>query len=200
MTLDDIDAIEINEAFASVVLAWQKELDADLTKVGEAGKGYRALSWNAPVSDAGVMRDIRQYVLDPRKAEIEEGEFDSVFYQRGVLISMFTVEAIRLAQEHFGTRLIDAGQLRWGLENLKFDEDGLAWIGVEGMIAPFTITCDDHTGHSGAWVLEWDGERFVKASGLLKADQAMIAPLLEKEANADAQANAPWPTNEECGM
>jgi acetyl-CoA C-acetyltransferase len=33
MTLDDIDLVEINEAFASVVLAWQLESGADLAKV-----------------------------------------------------------------------------------------------------------------------------------------------------------------------
>ncbi|HLT15730.1 MAG TPA: acetyl-CoA C-acetyltransferase [Acidimicrobiales bacterium] len=37
LTLDDIDLVEINEAFASVVLAWQKELDADLAKVNVNG-------------------------------------------------------------------------------------------------------------------------------------------------------------------
>jgi acetyl-CoA C-acetyltransferase len=37
MTLDDIDLIEINEAFASVVIAWQKETDADLAKVNVNG-------------------------------------------------------------------------------------------------------------------------------------------------------------------
>jgi acetyl-CoA C-acetyltransferase len=37
MTLDDIDLVEINEAFASVVLAWQKETGADLTKVNVNG-------------------------------------------------------------------------------------------------------------------------------------------------------------------
>jgi acetyl-CoA C-acetyltransferase len=37
MTLDDIDLIEINEAFASVVLAWQKETGADLAKVNVNG-------------------------------------------------------------------------------------------------------------------------------------------------------------------
>jgi acetyl-CoA C-acetyltransferase len=37
MTLDDIDLVEINEAFASVVLAWQKETNADLTKVNVNG-------------------------------------------------------------------------------------------------------------------------------------------------------------------
>ena len=37
MTLDDIDLVEINEAFASVVLAWAKELDADMSKVNVNG-------------------------------------------------------------------------------------------------------------------------------------------------------------------
>jgi acetyl-CoA C-acetyltransferase len=37
MTIDDIDLIEINEAFASVVLAWQKETGADLAKVNVNG-------------------------------------------------------------------------------------------------------------------------------------------------------------------
>lgn len=37
LKLSDIDLVEINEAFASVVLAWAKELDADLGKVNVNG-------------------------------------------------------------------------------------------------------------------------------------------------------------------
>jgi acetyl-CoA C-acetyltransferase len=37
MTLDGIDLIEINEAFASVVLAWQRETGADLARVNACG-------------------------------------------------------------------------------------------------------------------------------------------------------------------
>ena len=37
MKLADIDLVEINEAFASVVLAWAKELSADLAKVNVNG-------------------------------------------------------------------------------------------------------------------------------------------------------------------
>jgi acetyl-CoA C-acetyltransferase len=37
MTLDEIDVVEINEAFASVVLAWQKETGADLGTVNVNG-------------------------------------------------------------------------------------------------------------------------------------------------------------------
>jgi acetyl-CoA C-acetyltransferase len=37
MDLDDIDLVEINEAFASVVLAWQRETGADLARVNVNG-------------------------------------------------------------------------------------------------------------------------------------------------------------------
>jgi acetyl-CoA C-acetyltransferase len=37
LSLDDIDLVEINEAFAPVVLAWQKETGADLSKVNVNG-------------------------------------------------------------------------------------------------------------------------------------------------------------------
>ncbi|MBV9659686.1 MAG: thiolase family protein [Acidimicrobiales bacterium] len=37
LTLDDVDLVEINEAFASVVLAWQAELHPDMEKVNVNG-------------------------------------------------------------------------------------------------------------------------------------------------------------------
>ena len=37
LSIDDIDLFEVNEAFASVVLAWQKEFDVDLDKVNVNG-------------------------------------------------------------------------------------------------------------------------------------------------------------------
>ena len=37
LTMDDIDLVEINEAFASVVLAWEKELHPDMARVNVNG-------------------------------------------------------------------------------------------------------------------------------------------------------------------
>ncbi len=42
LTLDDLDLIEINEAFASVVLAWQRETGADLARVNVSGGAIAA--------------------------------------------------------------------------------------------------------------------------------------------------------------
>jgi len=51
MTLDQMDLVEINEAFASVVLAWAKELDADLSKVNVNGG---AIALGHPLGATGV--------------------------------------------------------------------------------------------------------------------------------------------------
>jgi acetyl-CoA C-acetyltransferase len=51
MRLDDIDLVEINEAFASVVLAWAKELDADQDKVNVNGG---AIALGHPLGATGV--------------------------------------------------------------------------------------------------------------------------------------------------
>jgi acetyl-CoA acetyltransferases len=51
MSLDDIDLIEINEAFAPVVLAWQQETGADLEKVNVNGG---AIALGHPLGATGV--------------------------------------------------------------------------------------------------------------------------------------------------
>jgi acetyl-CoA acyltransferase len=51
LTLDDIDLIEINEAFASVVLAWHKEHKVDLAKVNVNGG---AIALGHPLGASGT--------------------------------------------------------------------------------------------------------------------------------------------------
>jgi acetyl-CoA acyltransferase len=51
LTLDDIDLVEINEAFASVILAWQKEHNADLSKVNVNGG---AIALGHPLGASGA--------------------------------------------------------------------------------------------------------------------------------------------------
>jgi len=54
MTLDDIDVVEINEAFASVVLAWERELHPDMAKVNPNG-GAIAIGHPTGCSGARLM-------------------------------------------------------------------------------------------------------------------------------------------------
>jgi acetyl-CoA acetyltransferase family protein len=52
--LDDVDLVEINEAFASVVLAWEREVDPDMTRVNVNG-GAIALGHPLGCSGARLM-------------------------------------------------------------------------------------------------------------------------------------------------
>jgi len=52
LTIDDIDTFEINEAFASVVLAWAKELDVPMEKVNPNGG---AIALGHPLGGTGAV-------------------------------------------------------------------------------------------------------------------------------------------------
>ena len=51
LSIDDIDVVEINEAFASVVLAWEKELHPDMDKVNVNGG---AIALGHPLGASGA--------------------------------------------------------------------------------------------------------------------------------------------------
>jgi acetyl-CoA acyltransferase len=51
LTIDDFDLMEVNEAFASVVLAWEKELGADLARTNVNGG---AMALGHPVGETGT--------------------------------------------------------------------------------------------------------------------------------------------------
>jgi acetyl-CoA acyltransferase len=51
MAIGDIDLIEVNEAFAPVVLAWQRELDPDMDRVNVNGG---AMALGHPLGSTGA--------------------------------------------------------------------------------------------------------------------------------------------------
>jgi acetyl-CoA acyltransferase len=51
MTIDDIDLFEINEAFASVVAAWQRELESEMDRVNVNGG---AIALGHPLGSTGA--------------------------------------------------------------------------------------------------------------------------------------------------
>ena len=51
LTIDNMDTIEINEAFASVVLAWERELHPDMERVNPNGG---AIALGHPVGATGA--------------------------------------------------------------------------------------------------------------------------------------------------
>jgi acetyl-CoA C-acetyltransferase len=52
LSIDDIDTVEINEAFASVVLAWERESHPDMEKVNPNGG---AIALGHPLGGTGAI-------------------------------------------------------------------------------------------------------------------------------------------------
>jgi acetyl-CoA acyltransferase len=57
LTISDIDSFEVNEAFASVVLAWHRETNADMSRVNAHG-GAIALGHPLGASGARLMTSL----------------------------------------------------------------------------------------------------------------------------------------------
>ena len=51
ITVDDLDLVEINEAFASVIAAWERELEPDVDKVNVNGG---AIALGHPLGSTGA--------------------------------------------------------------------------------------------------------------------------------------------------
>ncbi len=192
------EAVKTRYPMENMLGVWWSGHDADLRLVGEQGKGYKSISWSFPNMDAPVMADIQQHVVDAGLSMSNEEEMQGVFYSRGLVISMILAEGIRTAQEHFGNAMVTPAELRWGLENLNVTEERLAELGMTGMVPPFSTSCADHTGHSGGWMLEWDGAKFIKVSDHLMPESDAIRALEQEKAAEYATANAPWPVNDAC--
>lgn len=194
------EAVKTKYPMENMIGVWWSGHDADLSIVGDKGKGYKSISWSFPNSDAPVMADIKKHVLDAGKSKASDEEVTGVFYSRGIVISAVLAEGIATAQKHFETGEINAEQLRWGLENINMTEERIAELGLDGMVPPFATSCSNHTGHSGGWVLEWDGAKFVKVSEHLTPNTEGYKALAEGKAKEYADANAPWPVNDACDM
>jgi acetyl-CoA acyltransferase len=69
MTMDDIDVVEVNEAFASVVAAWKRELDPDMDRVNVNGG---AMALGHPLGSTGA-RLITTLVHELERSDTEIG-------------------------------------------------------------------------------------------------------------------------------
>lgn len=192
------EAVKTRYPMDQFVGVWWAGHSDDLQLVGEDGAGYRSISWSKPDDEAPAMQAVRELVIDAGSSMASEEEISEVFYQRGIVMSAILAEGIRNAQIEYGVAEIDGPQLRWGLENIDLTEERLEELGIAGMVPPFSTSCANHTGHAGGWMLEWNGTKFVQASDLLMPDLETILPLVEANAAAYAETNAPWPTNDSC--
>ena len=89
MTVDDIDVFEVNEAFASVVLAFQREFDIPMEKINVHGG---AISIGHPIGASGT----RLFASLLNALEVKDGQYGlQVMCEAGGLSNATIVERLR---------------------------------------------------------------------------------------------------------
>jgi branched-chain amino acid transport system substrate-binding protein len=110
---------------------------------------------------------------------------------------MLIAEAIRTAQQVTGKKVVTGEDVRRGLEDLNIDAARLKALGMEGFTGPIKLSCSDHNGHHPTFVQQWDGTKYVKVSDWIEPLSDKVQPLLQADAKAYAEKNAPWPARTE---
>ena len=191
------EAVKIRYPMDKFYGVWWSGGNDDAAAGGEDAKGYRTLNFHGVGSDYPVIQDIKKYVVDAGKSQVDPAKFADNLYNRGVYNSMLIAEGIRRAQELSGKKVIDAADMRAGLENLNVDEARLKEMGMDGFAGALKLSCADHSGHHQVYVVEWDGKDWQKSGEWFSPMTDVVRPMLEKAAEEYKTANAPWPERTE---
>lgn len=177
---------------------WWSGSDDDARTGGQAAKGYLSLNINGLGTDYPALQDIKKYVVDKGKSQVEKDKFGEAFYNRGVYNSVIVAEAIRNAQKVTGKKVVIGEDVRRGLESLRISEAQWKELGLPGFASPITnLSCADHNGHHAAYVQQWDGTKWVKVSDWITPMKDKVRPLLEEAADDYVKKNTGWPKRSE---
>lgn len=171
---------------------WWAGSESDVTGVEEAAKGYNAVALQASANrDAKVIQDILETLYDKGQGTAEDrSTVGDVLYVRGVITGMLTAEAVRIAQEEFGTgKPITGEQARWALEHMDLTEERLEELGFTGILLPHKMTCKNHMGSYAARMSVWDGKEWKINSDWYEGNRELIDPLIKATADKYAADN-----------
>jgi branched-chain amino acid transport system substrate-binding protein len=179
----------IREAQASgyprdkIYAIWWAGSDHDVKDLGDAAKGYNAVTIHNSAARDKVHDDLKKFVYDKGQGSAA-GEIGAMAHTRGMMIAMLQVEAIRTAQEKFGKgKTMTPEQVRWGFENLNLTAERLKALGFAEIMRPVQTSCQNHMGTDWARVATWDGRKWNVGADWYQADKSLIDPLV-KEASA----------------
>src|SRR3546814_8109830 len=92
-----------------------------------------------------LLKDMKKYLVDKGKAADGAKHFGEIGYLRGAMNAMFTVEALRDAQEKYGKgKVMNGEQSRDGFEAINLTDDRIAKLGLKGFLQPIKMACDNH--------------------------------------------------------
>jgi branched-chain amino acid transport system substrate-binding protein len=171
-----------------IVGVWWSGAEEDTIPAGAAAKGYIAAGFNVAGANFPVVQEIKKTVYAKGKGEMEDQtRIGSIYYNRGVVHGIITVEAIRKAQEKYGKKSLTPDQIRWGIENLNITEARLKELGAAGFMQPLKVTCADHEGGGAVKFQQWDGTKWNVITDWIQPDKKLVRDMIEQSAAAYAK-------------
>jgi branched-chain amino acid transport system substrate-binding protein len=171
-----------------MVGVWWSGAEEDTIPAGDAAKGYIAAGFNVAGANFPVVQDVKKYVYAKGKGEMEDqSRIGSVYYNRGIVHGLITVEAIRTAQAKYGKKPLTGEQIRWGIENLKISDARLKELGAAGFMQPLNVSCADHEGGGAVKFQQWDGKQWKVITDWVQPDKQLVRGMIEQSAAAYAK-------------
>ncbi|HEY8383706.1 MAG TPA: ABC transporter substrate-binding protein [Microvirga sp.] len=178
------------------VSVWWPHED-DIRPAGPAAKGFKVLTWHLVGQEYPAMQDILKHVVDKGVTDTQKDKVGDHAYGKGLYEGVLLAEGIRNAQRLTGKKVINAEDMRRGLEAIDITAARWKELGLEGFAGPIKLSCTDHNGRNPLYVLEWDGTKFVKVAEGLQPVREKVQPLVEEAAKAYATQNTGWPQRTE---
>jgi branched-chain amino acid transport system substrate-binding protein len=163
---------------------WWSGAEEDMKPAGDAARGFVSAAFHLSGTDFPIIKDIIKHVYSSgRKGSMDDPKrIGTVYYNRGVIEAMITVEAIRSAQLRFGKRPITGEEMRWGLENLNLSDTRLNRLGAFTFMQSLKLSCMDHEGGGAVKFQKWMGNEWVAMTGWIPSDRSMVRPLIDESA------------------
>ncbi len=175
---------------------WFSGAEEDVEPAGDAAKGFIAAGFHPGGDHFPVHEDLRRHVYDKELGDLSDtSRIGSVYYNRGLIMAMLSVEGVRRAQARFGARTLSGEEIRWGFENLDLNAERIAELGFAGLAQPLKLSCSDHEGGGAVKFSQWDGKQWNELTDWIAADRALVRPMIEASAVRYAQENGIPPRN-----
>ena len=192
------EAAKVGFPMDRFVGVWWAGGEDDVRPAGEQAKGYSSLNFSGVGQDFPAIQDVLKYVFDKGKSQTtSKDKVGENLYNRGVMNAVLIAEAIRSAQLLTNKKLVSGDDMRRGLETLNISDARWKELGLPGFAAPIHLSCADHNGHNGIYLVEWGGTKWKKASGWIEPIKDKVLPLIDSAAASYVAANAGWPKRTE---
>jgi len=167
--------------------------EEDMFPAGDAAIGTYAMANALPGADFPLVKAIKEQVYGAGKGNLnDESRLGSVYWNRGLGAAVMWIEAMRLGQEMHDKvgKALTGAEFRDGYEALNMSSKRLGEIGIENMVAPFSISCENHEGAGKFAVMQWDGKKFNQITDWEEPlDPSYIRGLVEASAAKFASEN-----------